>query len=93
MSESHDSPSSSGGTSAMIVLGGICAGSGIMTLLFGFEPQGGADFAEQISTVGFNGLPYITLTSAGYVAFGLIALGLALAIAGNSGAWKRTGGY
>lgn len=93
MSDSHATPSSSNGTAIMIILGGILAGSGVMTLLFGFEPAGGPDFAEQISNMGFNGLPHITVTSAGYIGFGLIATGIALAVAGNSGAWKRTGGY
>jgi len=93
MASPTNDASASNSVSTMIMLGGICAGSGIMTLLFGFEPEGGADFAEQISTIGFNGIPAVTITSFGWIGFGLLGVGVALMVAGNSRAWKSTGGY
>ena len=91
-----DAPSTTTGftaTQGMILLGGICLGSGIMTMLFGWEFGNGSDIAEQIAASGFNGLPHLHMTGMGPVAFGLIFLGIALCVAGNRGAWKSTGGY
>ena len=93
MSDPTTDTSASNGVSTMIMLGGICAGSGIMTLLFGFEATDGADIATQISTVGFNGIPSISITTFGYIGFLLLVLGVALMVAGNSRSWKSTGGY
>ena len=78
----------------LIPLGGVLLGSGLMTMLFGWgigEP--GLDSAQQISSVGYVALDEIVMTSYGPIAFGLIFLGAALAIAGNATAWKETGGY
>jgi hypothetical protein len=93
MSEATEHPTGNTGIALMIMAGGLCAGVGIMTLLFGFEPQGGQDFAEQISTIGFNGLPFITVKAAGKIGVGLIVTGIALMVFGNSQAYKSTGGY
>jgi len=81
------------GTIAMIITGGICLGSGLVTMIFGWEFGNGSDLAEQIAASGFNGLPHLHMTSNGPIAFGLIFMGIALCIAGNRGAWKSTGGY
>lgn len=77
----------------IIPLGGVCAGSGIMTMLFGWQGGDGRDIAEQISTVGFSAVADISMTAYGPVAFGLIAVGLALMVWGNATAWRETHGY
>ena len=77
----------------IIPAGGILIGTGLMTMLFGWETVGGSDMATQISTVGFSGVAEIAMTSNGPVAFGLIFVGIALAVYGNATAWKETGGY
>ncbi|MCB9765783.1 MAG: hypothetical protein H6739_38770 [Alphaproteobacteria bacterium] len=78
----------------IIPLGGILAGSGVMTMLFGWNiGADGKDSAEQISQVGFSALNELAMTSLGPVAFGLIIVGLALMVYGNATAWKETGGY
>ncbi|MCB9796951.1 MAG: hypothetical protein H6741_30070 [Alphaproteobacteria bacterium] len=78
----------------IIPLGGVLAGSGLMTMLFGWGiGEAGKDSAEQISQVGFVALDEIVLTSNGTIAFALIGLGVILMIAGNATAWKETGGY
>lgn len=77
----------------IIPLGGILAGSGIMTMLFGWKGGDGRDIAEQISSVGFSAVADISMTSYGPIAFALILSGLALMVFGNATAWKETGGY
>lgn len=77
----------------LIPIGGILAGSGMMTMLFGFEGPDGVDIAAQISTVGFSSVSDISMTSAGYAAFALIFIGIALMVFGNKTAWQETGGY
>jgi len=93
MSEASTTNSGGTGTIALIIVGGICLGSGVMTMLFGWEFGNGSDIAEQIAASGFNGIPHLHMTSSGPVAFGLIFTGIALCVAGNRGAWKNTGGY
>lgn len=77
----------------LIPLGGVIAGSGIMTMLFGWEGGDGRDIAEQISSVGYSAVYDIHMTQYGPVAFGLILVGLALMVYGNATAWRATHGY
>lgn len=77
----------------LIPAGGILAGSGMMTMLFGWTGPDGVDIAAQISTVGFSAVSDISITSAGYAAFAMIFGGIALMVFGNKTAWQETGGY
>ena len=78
----------------IIPLGGALAGSGVMSMLFGWSSgDGQRDMAEQISTIGYSGVFDIHITQYGQLAFGLIFVGLALMVFGNATAWKETGGY
>ena len=93
MGDPSNETSAANGVSTMLMLGGVCAGSGVMSLLFGFEATGGNDIATQISTVGFNSMSSIIITTYGKLGFCLLALGVAMMVAGNSRSWKSTGGY
>ncbi len=77
----------------IIPAGGVLIGTGLITMLYGWETAGGTDMAAQISSVGFSGVSDIGMTSYGPIAFALIAVGIALAVYGNATAWKETGGY
>jgi len=77
----------------LIPAGGITAGAGFMTMLFGWEAPGGVDIAEQISTVGFSAVSDISLNPLGQLAFALILLGIGMMVFANRTAWKETGGY
>ena len=73
--------------------GGTSTGLGILIAAnYGFGVPGG-DIATQISQVGWDGLPVIGITSAGYGAIALILIGAAMMIKANATAWKQTGGY
>lgn len=73
--------------------GGICAGTGIILMLFGFEANTGQDFAASYSQVGYTGLDSFAASSAGMAGIGLLLVGVALLIAGNRSAWTKTDGY
>ena len=73
--------------------GGISAGTGVLlAALHGFGVPGG-DVATQFSTLGFDGLPNLTIYPAGYAAIAMIGIGAVLMIKANATAWKQTGGY
>ena len=80
----------------IIPLGGITLGSGLMTMLFGWDGVSsapGVDQAEAVSTVGFSGVTDIALNGTGVLAFLLIIAGFSMAVWGNATAWKETKGY
>lgn len=102
----HGEHSGGGITPGMIgrtigwVLGGLCAGTGILTLIstrsFGVVANGaitGKDVAQSISTLGYDGINNLGAGSTGPVGVGLILLGIAILATVNNGAWKETGGY
>ena len=99
MSSASNESKKGSGTALLIAAGGICTGTGIMSLVFGFAPPGGEDFAQQISAVGFNGIEYamkettLGINTVGKVGVGLILLGICLMVTGNRKAWQDTGGY
>lgn len=78
----------------MLAVGGICAGAGVLTgVLGGFGLPNGKPTAIQYSQVGYDALDNLTILPAGYVAIGLVVVGIALLVAANSTAYKETGGY
>ncbi|HJN77312.1 MAG TPA: hypothetical protein QGF58_25530 [Myxococcota bacterium] len=77
----------------LIPFGGVVAGAGFMTMLFGWEGPGGVHIAEQISMVGFSAVGDISLNSLGQLAFALILIGIGMMVWGNRTAWKETSGY
>jgi len=73
--------------------GGVSAGTGLLlAALYGFGVPGG-DIATQISELGFDGLPHLTITTTGYVGLTMIFVGVWAMIKANATAWKQTGGY
>ncbi len=73
--------------------GGICAGTGILLMLFGFEASTGLDFAASYSQTGYTGIDDFGATTMGMLGIGLLIVGVILLIAGNRTAWTKTGGY
>jgi len=73
--------------------GGVCAGLGVLlAALYGFNVPGG-DIATQVSQLGSDALPDITITGTGYGAIALFIIGSWMMIKANSTAWKQTDGY
>lgn len=78
----------------MFVVGGTCAGAGVMTgVLGGFGMPNGQPTATQISSLGYDGIDQLTIHPAGYAALALVFIGIALLVAANSTAYKETEGY
>jgi hypothetical protein len=73
--------------------GGLCAGTGLILMLFGFEASTGQDFASSFSQVGYTGLDNFAASSSGMAGIGLLLVGVVLLIAGNRTAWTKTDGY
>jgi len=73
--------------------GGICAGTGIILMLFGFEASTGQDFASSYSQVGFTGIDNFVANTPGMAGIALLVVGVALLVAGNRTAWTETDGY
>ena len=78
---------------AFWIAGGMSTGIGIMlTALYGFNFPGG-EIAAQVSQLGADALPDVSITRMGYVALTMVFGGLYLMIKANATAWKQTGGY
>lgn len=82
----------------LYVLGGLCAGSGILSAViggFGAPDSSGARtaVATQLSHVGNDAIGDLTIFPMGYAAIGLLLVGVAILAYANAGAWEETGGY
>lgn len=78
----------------MLIIGAACAGLGILTgVISGFGLPDGADVATRLSTVGFDALDNITILPDGYLAIGLVVVGVGMLVAANRTAYQETGGY
>ena len=77
---------------ALFLVGGICLGSGIITLYGTFGWPGG-DLNGDFAQIGFNALDNITLLPGAEIAIVLIVVGLVCLIYGNATAWRETAGY
>jgi hypothetical protein len=78
---------------AFWIAGGVSAGVGVLlTALHGFTFPGG-DIATQVSRLGSDALPEVSITPIGYLAITMIIVGAILMIKANATAWKQTGGY
>ncbi len=77
----------------VLPLGGIITGSGVLTLLFGFEADTGGGLAQTFSQTGYTGLDQVGINSTGWMGIGMIAVGVLLMVGANATAWKKTDGY
>ena len=80
-------------TGIMLLVGGACVASGILTIAVGGFAVPGGEVAQVISQLGYDGVDNLGITSSGMVAVTLCVVGAALMIGANAGAWKETGGY
>jgi len=82
------------------VVGGLCAGIGLLFLIGGFGDtgfglmSGGSITPAALSFMhfGYDASMDVGITSNGIMGFGLIIAGIALMVKANAGAWKHTGG-
>lgn len=82
----------------LYVLGGVSVGSGLLAAVIGGFGAPNAEgsrtaVATQLSHVGYDALPHLTIFPLGYAAIALVAVGVGILAFANAGAWKETGGY
>ncbi|NOY25455.1 MAG: hypothetical protein GXP62_06235 [Oligoflexia bacterium] len=75
------------------LLGGGCVATGIIAMSSGGIGIPGGPTATQFGKLGFDALPEVAFTGQGYVALGLLVVGIGMLVAANRGAWQDTGGY
>jgi len=77
---------------ALFLVGGLCTGSGILSLYWSVGWDGGplnSNFAE----VGFTGIDNIALLGMADFGIPLLAAGILFLVLANAFAWKETKGY
>lgn len=77
---------------AMLLLGGVCTGTGILNLYWSFG-RADAEFNGDFRKIGFSALDDVSLLSHGQFALPLIAFGVLLLVTANATAWRETDGY
>lgn len=80
-------------TGLMLLVGGACVASGILTIAMGGFAVPGGEVAQVISQLGYDGVDNLGITSSGMVAVTLCVVGAAMMIGANAVAWKETNGY
>lgn len=73
--------------------GAVCIASGIITMAMGGIGVPAGPTATVYGTLGYDALPDLVLNNQGFMALGLLAVGIGLMVAANATAWKETGGY
>ena len=77
---------------ALLLLGGLCLGTGILNLYYSFGWHGG-DMNSDFAQVGFSGLDNIALKPTAEFAIPLVVIGALCMIFANATAWQETDGY
>lgn len=77
---------------ALLIVGGLCLGMGILNLYYSFGWPGG-NLNSNFAIVGFNGFSELEILPAWMVSFPLVLIGAVCLIAANATAWRQTGGY
>jgi len=85
--------SEEGMNNLLIPVGGIIAGSGLMTLIFGFESTTGGMVSTTYSQTGYSALDAWTINATGKMGLLLVVTGVVMMVLGNFRIWKKTGGY
>ena len=75
------------------LVGGGCVASGLVALTAGGIGVPGGPTATQFSKLGYDALPHLAFSNQGYVALGLLLVGVVCLVSANRGAWRETGGY
>jgi hypothetical protein len=76
----------------LLILGGLCLGTGIIFLYGSFGWTGG-DFNSNLKTIGFSALDNISLLPDSHVSIPLIGIGTLCLVFANATAWRATDGY
>lgn len=90
--ESHDENRVHGVQLAMLLTGGLMAGTGLLNLYYAFGWVGG-DFNSDFSQIGFSGLDNIGLLPASTWAIPLVVVGALMMVLANAFSWRETDGY
>jgi hypothetical protein len=77
---------------ALFILGGLCVGTGLLSLYWSFGWEGGA-LNSNYSLIGFDGLDNISALDPSDYSIPLVVIGIACLVYGNAIAWRYTGGY
>lgn len=89
----HDGPGLHPLHLALFLIGGVCLGSGIVSLYGAFGWPGGTALNGDFATIGFSALDNLTMLPGAEVAVVLVVVGLVCLIYGNATAWRETAGY
>lgn len=79
--------------SVLWLFGGGCVASGIIAMASGGVGVPAGPTSTVYSQLGYDALPELAFTGQGFMALGLLAVGIGVLVATNRGAWKETGGY
>jgi hypothetical protein len=80
----------------LYLFGGLCLGSGILSLYWSFghsDPAGRIPMNTDFARVGWSALDNIAPLAAADFSIPLVVVGAVCLIIGNATAWKETGGY
>ena len=77
---------------SLYLVGGLCAGTGIVNLLWSFGSPAG-DMNQTLNVVGFSALDNLQPMTTFSFAIPLIVVGAICLVAANAMAWRETGGY
>ncbi len=77
---------------ALLLIGGLMAGTGLLNLYYSFGWVGG-DFNSDFSQIGFSALDNIGLLPTSTWSIPLLVVGALMMILANATAWKETDGY
>lgn len=76
----------------LLIVGGLCLGTGILNLIDSFGWTGGG-FNSNFALIGFHGLDNISLLPASSFSIPLVVVGAIMLVIANATAWRETDGY
>jgi hypothetical protein len=77
----------------IVPVGGAITGTGLMSLVFGFESTTSTMVSTSFSEAGYTALDQWSINATGKMGVFFILTGVVMMILGNSKLWKKTGGY
>jgi hypothetical protein len=77
---------------ALLPIGGLLLGFGLVSLYYSFGWEGGP-LNQDLAGVGFTGLDNIGRLGAADYSIGMVVAGVITMVFLNAGAWRKTDGY
>lgn len=77
---------------ALLMLGGLCLGTGLLNLYYSFGWPGG-DLNSNFTLIGFSALDEISMLPDAQLSIPMVVVGALCMIFANATAWRHTDGY